>query len=73
VGVTPDPLGEHVNVLDASVRGTAGDVVGENPIAPAVHRGCQTGQLGNVGIGAALEEPDQPAARISGSSDLSVG
>ena len=61
VGVAADLLGEHVDVLDASVRRLAGVVVGENLVAPSVDRACQPRQLGNVGIGAVLEEPDEPS------------
>ena len=36
VGVAADLLGEHVGVLDSTVRRAAGAVVGEDQIEPAV-------------------------------------
>jgi hypothetical protein len=40
VGVAADLLGEHVDVLDASVGCLAGVVVGENLVAPSIDRAC---------------------------------
>ena len=42
VGVAADLLGEHVGVLDSTVRRAAGAVVGEDQIEPAVDGAGQT-------------------------------
>ena len=73
VSVAAGCLGEHVQVLDASVRRLTGRVVGEHLVGPAVDRAGEAAELGNVDIGAVLEEHDQPAAgvgEVGGGVDL---
>ena len=53
-GVPADFLGEHVDVLDAPVRGAAAVVVGKDLGAPPVDRASQSCQLGHVGLGEML-------------------
>jgi hypothetical protein len=65
VGVAPDFLGEHVNVLDASVRRSASEVVGEDLGPPPIDYAGELGQLGDLDVGAVLEEHDQPSAGVS--------
>ena len=55
VGVAADPLGEHVGVLDASVRRVAGVVVGEDLVSPPVDGPGETHEFGHVGVRAVGE------------------
>jgi hypothetical protein len=65
VGVAADLLGEHVHVLNAAVRGSAGSVVGEDLASPAVDGAGQSGEFGDFGVRAVLEEHDQAAAGVA--------
>lgn len=64
VAVAADLLGEHVDVLDAAVRGPAGGVIGEDLGCPSVDRAGEAGDLGDLGFGAVLEEHDESAAGV---------
>lgn len=65
VAVTADLLGEHVNVLDPSVRGAAGAVVGEDLLRPPVDGAGESGDLSHFGLRAPLPEHDEPPAGVS--------
>jgi hypothetical protein len=65
VGVASDLLGEHVDVLDAAVRGAATRVVREDLGTLPLNRASQPGEFDGVGLGAVLHEYDQPAAGMA--------
>jgi len=59
VAVASDLLGEHVDVLDASVGGPAGLVVGKDLVGPPVDGAGEAGDLADFGVGAPLEVHDE--------------
>jgi len=65
VAVAADLLGERVNVLDPSVRGPAGAVVGKNLLGPPIDRAGESGDLGDFAIGAPPTEQDEPPSGAS--------
>jgi hypothetical protein len=68
VGVAASLLGEHVDVLDASVRCSTGVVVGDDEFGPSVDRASQTREFGDLDVCAVLEEHDQASAGVAGVS-----
>ena len=65
MGVAADFLSEHVDVLDAAVRGAAGEVVGEDLGPLPVDGAGQPAELGDLSVGAVLEEHDQPTSGVA--------
>lgn len=63
-------LGEHVDVLDASVRCSTGVVAGADEVGPSVDRAGQTREFGDLGVCAVLEEHDQAAASVAGGEQV---
>ena len=66
VGVSAGLLGEHVDVLDSAVRGASGAVVCEDFGCPAIDGASQAGELGDLGVGAVLQEHDESTAGVRG-------
>jgi len=65
VGVAADLLGEHVGVLDSTVGGSAGSVVGEDLVGPAADGSGEPGDFGDSSVGAPGVEGDETAPGAS--------
>lgn len=64
VTVAANLLGEHVDVLDATVRCAAGLVIREDFIRPPVDGAGEAGHLSAFDLGGVLEEHDQLPAGV---------